>query len=1015
MSSLPISTIGKYEIIEVIGEGGMGTVYKARDPRIGRMVAIKKITAGFDQGSDLLKRFLSEAQAVGKLQHPSIVVIYDLGEDGGNPFLVMEYLTGQPLDKVLAARTELPLIQKLSIIMQVCNALHYAHQRNIVHRDIKPANVILSEDGLAKLVDFGVAHAADNLMTQTGQILGTISYMSPEQLNGQTVDGRSDVFSTGVMLYQLLTYALPFAGQGTAAVISNILHNAPPPLSQYIRDYPAELDEIVERALEKNRERRYATAEDFAFDLSRVQEVLKRDAVNHYVGQARACIAKSELPPAREMLSRALKIDTQHSVAKQLMYEVQRLAEREQTAQRIQQLRTQAEEAWAQKRHSEALELIDQALELDQTDTELLSLRDHIQQAESRQKQVLKLLRLAENAQQAGELSMAMGAVQDAMQLDPDDTQVKTLHASLVQQISDHEKQKQLRELMNSVHREISAKQFTAAYELLQQAEAIDPGNREIQSLQNLVTSVRQQDFRRNEIQSLRAEVESLLTAGDLTGACAKADLAASRFPGEPALIQLKAAAENQRENAERSRFIEAQISEVNQLLNLGNPDAALKVIQRACQRFTDDSRLQATMESVRERVQQQKTERLKKSCMQKAKEEMQRGEYDAASLTLESAQEQLRGDSDVNALLQQVRSKMTQATKDKRIETACTQGQQLLQDGEFDRAIILLERAASEFSDPRLENLLQQAKAKAGEFNGAANSAAQQAQRMLQEGKIEETLTFLLAQPGSYGRVEAFAETCELARQQHERTVTSVQRKSPAPVVANAEAGTQAPESAIPMIPPIGIEPTVHPVQESAVAGSAVNAVAPVTEAVSPMAEAVSPEVHEPPAAAKAALPSTEGPRASQAEAVPAKARVQSNPVLRYGVIAGALVVIALIAASTLHHRSASSAVSASPAVSMPSPVSASAPVPVSDAYVEVLAQPWATVKSLTSAQGKVIAVDELTPVRVKVPAGEYTITLAGPNSQEHTEQLSVAPGKPAQYSYVFEAVDAAKIVSAY
>jgi serine/threonine-protein kinase len=979
LPNYPNPTIGKYEVIEVIGEGGMGIVYKARDPRIGRMVAIKKITAGFGQDSDLLKRFFSEAQAVGKLQHPSIVVIYDLGDEGGIPFLVMEYLTGQSLDKILASRTELPLIQKLGIIMQVCDALHYAHQRNIVHRDIKPANVILSEDGQAKLVDFGVAHAADSGLTRTGQILGTISYMSPEQLNGQPVDGRSDVFSTGVMFYQLLTYSLPFDGQGTAAVIANILHHPPPPLSQYIRDYPAELDDIVERALAKNREQRYATAEDFAFDLSRVQEALKRDAVNQYVGQARACIAKSELPPAREMLSRALKIDTQHSVAKQLMYEVQRLTEREQTTRRIQQLRTQAEEAWAQKRYSDALELTDEALQLDQTDTELLSLRDHIQQAESRQQQVLKLLHLAESAQQAGELSMAMSAVEDALKLNPDDTQVKVLHASLVQQVTDHAKQKQIRELLSAVHQEISAKRFTAAYELIGQAEAIDPGNREIQSLQNLVASVRQQELRRGEIQSLCAEVESLLAAGDLTGACAKADQACARFPGEPALIQMRAGAESQRETAERIRYIEEQISEANQLLNRGNPDDALRVMQRACQRFAGDSRLQSTLEMLRERVQQEKTERLKNACMQKAKEEIEHGEYDAALMTLEIADAQLSGDPEVADLLQQVRGSVTQATREKRVETACTQGRQLLQDGEFDRAITLLERSSAEFADPRLENLRQQAKAKAQEFNAAATAAAEQAQRMLQEGKVEEALAFLLAQPGSYGRVQAFAETCEMARLQHERTMTHIQ-KTPVKAVT----GMEIPESTVQtasLSETIG--PSARPVQESTHSVQEAIETAPVA-ASGPAAEA---------------LPVSESPQASMATAIPAKARSQSKAGLRYGIIGGIMVVLAMLGVFLLHHRSA--------------PQPALAP----DAYVEVIAQPWATVKSLTStgANGKVIPVNEQTPVRVKVPAGEYTITLVGPNSQEHTGQVSVGSGKPAQYSYVFEAVDAAKIVSAY
>jgi hypothetical protein len=330
--------------------------------------------------------------------------------------------------------------------------------------------------------------------------------------------------------------------------------------------------------------------------------------------------------------------------------------------------------------------------------------------------------------------------------------------------------------------------------------------------------------------------------------------------------------------------------------------------------------------------------------------------------------------------LLQQVRSRASQASREKRVETACTQGQRLLQDGEFDRAIILLERSSAEFGDPRLESLLQQAKTKAEQFNGAANSAAQQAQRMLQEGKLEETLTFLLEQPGTYGRVQSFADACELARLQHERTVTSVQMKAPAP--AKPQTGIEMTESAVPMAPPLApIEPPVHPAQDD---------VAP-----SPVA-AGSP-------ASSTALPHSEIPRPSATAAIPAKARAKGNAGLRYGSIAGILVVLAIIAASLLHHPSTTPLASTTPAALGP------------DAYVEVIAQPWATVKSLTGADGKVIAVDEQTPVRVKVPAGEYTITLAGPNSQEHTGQISVSSGKPAQYSYVFEAVDAAKIVSSY
>ena len=208
------SKIGKYQVLEVLGQGGMGTVYKGVDPLIGRLVAIKVIVADDIDNPELLKRFYREAKAVGNLQHPNIVIVYDLGEENKNPYLVMEYLDGEPLNKIIASRRELSLLQKLGIITKVCDALSYAHQRDVVHRDVKPANVLLLKNGQVKLLDFGIARLGNSAYTQTetrkGQVMGTMSYIAPEQLNEEIVDGRSDVYSTGVMLFELVTYKLPF-------------------------------------------------------------------------------------------------------------------------------------------------------------------------------------------------------------------------------------------------------------------------------------------------------------------------------------------------------------------------------------------------------------------------------------------------------------------------------------------------------------------------------------------------------------------------------------------------------------------------------------------------------------------------------------------------------------------------------------------------------------------------------------------------------------------------------------
>src|SRR5580698_2212288 len=224
--------IGKYEVTGVLGRGGMGVVYQAEDKRIGRLVAIKTLTEGFSSQADMMERFYREAHA-GILHHPNIVIVYDLGDQDGVPFIVMEHVTGEPLDKIIASGRQLPLIDRLSIIEQVCSALGYAHERGVVHRDIKPANVIVQPDGHAKIVDFGIARVqssnAETGLTRTGNVIGTIHYIAPERLKGQ----------------------LPFGGEDIT-VLQKLVNEPHPPLRTYLSNYPPQLDAILDRALAKD-------------------------------------------------------------------------------------------------------------------------------------------------------------------------------------------------------------------------------------------------------------------------------------------------------------------------------------------------------------------------------------------------------------------------------------------------------------------------------------------------------------------------------------------------------------------------------------------------------------------------------------------------------------------------------------------------------------------------------------------------------------------------------------------
>src|SRR4030095_16311484 len=245
-----IERLGKYQIVEQIGRGGMGAVYKANDPLLKRAVALKVISENVNESDELRALCFREAKACAQLSHPNIITIYDLGEDSGRLFIVMEYLEGEELRQVISQRRDLALESKLALMVQVCEGLAYAHQKGIVHRDIKPGNVFISNSGVAKVLDFGVAQiaSAKEDLTQPGLLMGTLRYMSPEQARGR-VDQRSDMFSAGAVFYELIAYHPPLSFDDPMAALAE-LHSAASP-SRFRPDsaIPDDLGAVIERAL----------------------------------------------------------------------------------------------------------------------------------------------------------------------------------------------------------------------------------------------------------------------------------------------------------------------------------------------------------------------------------------------------------------------------------------------------------------------------------------------------------------------------------------------------------------------------------------------------------------------------------------------------------------------------------------------------------------------------------------------------------------------------------------------
>jgi serine/threonine-protein kinase len=309
MSLLPAgSKLGRFQIASVLGQGAMGVVYLAHDPEIGRPVAIKTVRAeavGGESTQEIEARFQKEAKLAGRLQHPNIVTVYDVGRAGETLFIAMEYVDGKPLTRYLGAPDSLPLAVKVAIVRQVAEALGHAHERGVLHRDVKPGNILVGADGRVKVTDFGIGKftgATTSELTRTGHMVGSPAYMSPEQVRGEKLDGRSDLFSLGIVLYELLTGARPFPGESITTLVYQILHTEPRDPLEWKSDLPVATREVIARLLAKAPEKRPADAREFVRQLARIEKIqreseMTRRAIRAGAPAAAGPTATAPAPP----------------------------------------------------------------------------------------------------------------------------------------------------------------------------------------------------------------------------------------------------------------------------------------------------------------------------------------------------------------------------------------------------------------------------------------------------------------------------------------------------------------------------------------------------------------------------------------------------------------------------------------------------------------------------------------------------------------------------------------------
>ncbi|MGO9271788.1 MAG: protein kinase domain-containing protein [Terriglobia bacterium] len=594
--------IGNYEIIEVLGRGAMGTVYKARQPGIGRLVALKTINPAILEEADLLKRFHREAQAAGNLQHPNIVTIFELGDSEGVPFIAMEMLEGESLYRIIARREPLPLARKLSIIAQLCRGLDYAHKHGVIHRDIKPANIVLTKEGNTKVVDFGIVHLASTTVTRTGMVIGTVPYMSPQQLNGEHVDARSDIFSVGVVIYEFVSYHKAFDGPNLTAVMLQIVSKEPTPLSQVTPGVPRGLEELVNKCLRKNPEERFQSLEEVGFELDPIVRTVQRDLVREMVKQGQELVEKKEFTRARAVLRNALSLDSSHDLAKSLMAKVNSELKRLETSVKVQQYLEQAEQLLGQGKYTEAIGSLEEVLRLDSQHGQARAMVETARREAARGAEVRKSLKAGQEALKEGDLTLAETLLTTAIELDSRNAEATALLIQVHDARALRERRRQMREAVWYARQMVTQGRYAEAIDQAGKFEQEFPEEPEV--LQVLASAKEGLEKRRRAQQEVAA-VQALLDNRKYKEAVERAESARFEVPEEAELLtKLYESAKTQYEAAERQRRIEREVASVQELIKAHQNDLAIQRAERLLKDFSDHPEVNRVLALAREEKQ---------------------------------------------------------------------------------------------------------------------------------------------------------------------------------------------------------------------------------------------------------------------------------------------------------------------------------------------------------------------------------------------------------------------------
>jgi serine/threonine-protein kinase len=728
--------IGKYEIQAQLGEGGFGRVYRAFDPTVPRVVAIKVLSAPGDRG--MLVRFRNEAAAAGNLNHKNIVTIYESSEYDSQPFIAMQFVEGEDLQRVIESRRPLTLLEKVSILWEVADGLAYAHHHSVIHRDIKPANIMLQTDGGVKIMDFGIARVArENAtrLTHKGDMLGTLRYMAPESFSSSgQADALGDIFAYGDVCYELISGRHPFdaPNDNMMAFIARVSMKDAPPLRAAAPECPEALEEIVRRALQRDRDARYQSLDDLMAELKPLLFDLQRDRAAQLADETRRMLEAGEIDPetAQSNLRRIVELDPTNREAQRLRPAIQQINVRP----RVESIVESAKKEFSQGNFPAALKLYESALRLDRQNSEIRGLLEEARRKHEESKLAARLITEAQQQLQRHELSNAYRNVSEVLRMWPGDREATELLSTIQAEMERRENQKKFSEGMNQAGRHLLLQEFDRALEILAQLESNPERTAQLQELMENARSQKAEQERYARLRDETTAVREILRESRFEEGVWRLEALAREFPDAREVADLLTYAREGLRLQQTAWAVKEACDRARAMMADRRFDEALDLLDEAFRTYPGESELGELREKALSGRRAMEGERAREAAVRHCLMLFEAGRLAEASRLVDGWLRDHPQDPELLRWQERIRLQWDQQERAEAVRRIVAESRRKLEEGQAESAVLMLQRACAQYpGEAELSDLLREARGQAD-----CNQGRRDAQQLLQARRFD-------------------------------------------------------------------------------------------------------------------------------------------------------------------------------------------------------------------------------------------------------------------------------------